>query len=319
MAPSGGLRLTSGAATYLVNHVVLPPQLPHEDDSDPSHEQCLLDVVIYALQDLRDYAEDSKAKEDITTAIRTISRLDYSRDRNGDVSEPEVRKLLETIATATIDEVVPLEIKAHNAGLIITRSAKSIVFEAFELSPTNKSAMSAVGRLVRTFPGCASSMPKHIIDDPAFRTSLAFTLAKMSAQAAAGSQPQIRKTGKLIDEDRDTTDPAMVTDWFMNYIAALGGMSDASRISKNTREEVLWRDCLQPWRRSPLWLLVRVNLQLLFARRAHSEQTAGVLYKAFVIQLLSHLLSSVRPPFSHYYVRANHRSTGQRTLLGAGW
>jgi len=295
MALSGGLPLTPGAATYLINHVVLPPSLPHEDDFQASREQCLLDAVVCALQDLRDSVKDQEVKDVVTVAIRTISHLDYSRDKHGNVSQLQLQEILQKLVAATAGAAVPLEIKAQNAGLVITRSADSIVFEPFELSPTNKAAMSAVGRLVRTFPGCASSIPISLMKEQAFRDSFASTIAKMSTQAAPGSQPQVRKTGKLMDEDRDTTDPTMVTDWLMNYIAALGGLTKTSRISKNTREEVLWRDCLHPWRRSPLWLLIRVNLQLLFTRGAGTEQSHGVLYKAFMVQLLSRMLSSVCP------------------------
>lgn len=250
MAPSGGLHLTPGAATYLINHIVLPPKLPHEDDSNISHEQALLDAVTCALQDLRNCTNDAKANDDITAAISAVSYLSRSRDSNGHVSELQIRKLLQNLVSAVNDEVMPLEIKAQNAGLIISRSEDSVVFEAFELSPRNKAAMGAVGSLVRTFPGCASKVPLATMKEEAFIQSLAFTLAKMSTQAAPGFQPQVRKTGQLLDEDRDTTNPGLVTDWFINYISALGGLTETARISKNTREEVLWRDCLQPWRRS---------------------------------------------------------------------
>jgi hypothetical protein len=49
MAPSGGLRLTLGAATNLINHIVPPPKLPYEDNSNISSEQALLNAVTCAL------------------------------------------------------------------------------------------------------------------------------------------------------------------------------------------------------------------------------------------------------------------------------
>jgi hypothetical protein len=80
----------------------------------------------------------------------------------------------------------------------------------------------------------------------------------------------------------------------MNYIAALGELTNTIRISKNTREEVLWDHCKHPWRRSPLWLLIRVTLQLLFNRLGSTKQPLDGLYKAFVAQLLSRILDMVR-------------------------
>lgn len=312
MAPSGGMRLTPGATTYLINHIVLPPKLPHEDDSNISHEQAVLDAVTCALQDLRNCTNDAEAEKDITTAINAVSNLGRSRDSNGHVSELQLRKLLQNLVSTINDEVIPLEIKAQNAGLIISRSGDSVVFESFELSPLNKAAMGAVGRLVRTFPGCASKVPLATMREEAFVQSLAFTLAKMSTQTAPGLQPQVRKTGRLLDEDRDTTDPGLVTDWLISYLAAFGGLTETARISKNTREDVLWRDCLLPWRRTPLWLLVRVVLQLLFARRGYTEGAPRPMYKLFMIHLLSRVLGSVCLIVPPDHACANGTSTGQR-------
>jgi hypothetical protein len=201
MAPSGGWRLTAGATAYLINHVVLPPKPPQEDDFDPVLEQCLLDLVLCSLQDQRDHVNDQKAKTDITAAIQSINYFDNSRDRDGNVSELQLQATLKKLMTASSDGKVPLEIKAQNAGLIITRGTDCIIFETFELSPLNEAAMGAVGRLVRTFPGSASSVPTCTMREQGFVDSLAFTLAKLSTQIAPGFQPQVRKAGKMLDEN----------------------------------------------------------------------------------------------------------------------
>jgi hypothetical protein len=292
MAPSDGM--TTSATAYLLHHVVLPPKLPQKDDYNPIHEQCLLDTVICTLQDVKDGVQGSELKAIFTSAINTIVNLRDSRDHYGNVSEIQLREVFQKLAFGMTEEVVPLEIKAQNAGLILTRHGDSIIFEPFELSPVNKKAMGSVGRLIRMFPGSASKIPISLMEDKAFTKSLAYTIAKMTTQTAPDSQPQVRKNGQLQDEDRDTTDPTMVTDWFMSYIAAFGEPTDTICISKNTREEVLWYDCKHPWRRSPLWLLVRVTLQLLFNRQGSMEQSLDGLYKAFVAQLLSRILNTVR-------------------------
>jgi hypothetical protein len=73
-----------------------------------------------------------------------------------------------------------------------------------------------------------------------FRNSLARTIARMTTQAAAeGTQPRVYKDGQMVEEERETTHPMMVTDWLMNYIASLSGTATPKQISKKTREEVL--------------------------------------------------------------------------------
>jgi hypothetical protein len=285
--------LSVDATLYLTHHVVLPPKLPQEDDFDARHDRCLLDTVVCALQALRESVKDCNAKSVVSSGITSIKNLRDSRDIHGNVSEHQLREIFQKLAFATTKESVPLEIKAQNAGLLVSRCSQNITLESFELSPVNNAAMGSMGRLVRTFPGTASRIPAVLMQDIAFRESLAYTVAKMTTQAAPGTQPRVRKNGEKIDEDRNTTHPKMVTDWLMNYIAALGESTSATRISKNTREEVLWSNCKHPWRRSPLWLLARVTLQLLFTRQEETAKQLNGLYKAFIAQLLSQVLASV--------------------------
>ena len=294
--------LSVGATLYLTHHVVLPPKLPQEDDFDAHYDRCLLDTTICALQALQESVKDCNAKSVVSSGITSIKNLRDSRDIYGNVSEHQLLEVFQKLAFATTKELIPLEIKAQNAGLLVSRCGKNITLESFELSPVNNAAMSSMGRLVRTFPGTASKIPAVLMQDKTFRESLAYTVAKTTTQAAPGTQPHVRKNGEEVDEDRDTTHPKMVTDWLMNYIAALGESTSATRISKNTREEILWSNCRHPWRRSPLWLLVRVTLQLLFTRQEETEQPLNGLYKAFVAQLLSQILASV----SELPVRSAH-------------
>jgi hypothetical protein len=285
MALSGGKSLSAEATSYLVNHIALPPQLPHDDDFDPEHERCLLNTTLDALQSLKTFAT-AQHDGSLNHAILTIKNLTRSKDRLGNVDEAELRELLHELSNGQNTGSMPLEIKAQNAGILITSDGERIAFEFFELSPNNKSAM-AKGRLIRTFPGLAASIPITKLKDQSLQHMLANTLAKMSTQAAPGFQPQAYKAGRNHDEDRDTTHPGMVTDYLPRIIAALGETTSVTRITKNTREEVLWSNCKTPWRRSPVWLLVRVTLQLLFTRQDSSGPAAESLYKIFLIQLLS--------------------------------
>jgi hypothetical protein len=89
MAPTGGLSMTASAAAYLIHHVVLPPRLPQKDDYDATHEHCLIDAVVCALQDLQEHVgdQDQDLKCLLTSAVRAITNLADSRDEHGDVSE----------------------------------------------------------------------------------------------------------------------------------------------------------------------------------------------------------------------------------------
>ncbi|KAF1941797.1 hypothetical protein EJ02DRAFT_490907 [Clathrospora elynae] len=286
MAPS------AEATAYVFHHVVLPPKLPQAYDHDPAHERSLFEVVIQALKALNRHVKVSHI-ETVTSAIATVENLRGSRDGCGNVSEVQLQDLLAKLTDGKASGAVPLEIKEQNAAILVSQCADSLNFEFFELSPTNESAMRS-GRLVRTFPGYASSIPTINMQIVDLRKTIAGTIAKMTTQSAPGFQPQVRKNKKLMDEDRDTCHPGLVTDFFMNVVTALGEPTDVKRITKHTREDVLWRDCRSPWRRSPLWLLLRVSIQLLFLRHATDTQPTDGLYKAFMVFMLARLLDLVK-------------------------
>jgi len=76
----------------------------------------------------------------------------------------------------------------------------------------------------------------------------------------------------------------------MGYLKAVGKPVKVKKMWKNTREEVMWFDRRSPWRRSPLWLLVRVSMQLVFSRSTAKSTFKGDLYKTFMVFFLSRLL-----------------------------
>jgi hypothetical protein len=113
------------------------------------------------------------------------------------------------------------------------------------------------GRLIQISPSFASKVPVSTMQDEELRASISYALAKMSRQTAPNFNPQ---------SSRKSSHPGLVTDHCMNIITALGENTDATRIMKHTRDEVIFKESAPPWRRSQLWLLIRVSLQLLFNR-----------------------------------------------------
>lgn len=286
------MALSIGSIVYLYHHVVLPPELPQRDDSDAAHERSLFTMVIQALEYMTDIVEESNIHT-VTSAIAMMENLRNSRDTHGNVSEVQLAILLRDLTAGETNGPVPLEIKAQNAGILISRHAEHVMFEFFELSPNNEAAIRSA-RLTRTFPSYGSRIAVDKMMDLSLQKSISGTITKMVTQSAPGFQPQARKNGKNEDEYRDTTAPGLVTDFLMNVITALGETTDTKCIMKATREDVLWNNAKQPWRRSPLWLLVRVSLQLWFTRNATNSASSDDLYKAFMICMLSQLLDSVR-------------------------
>lgn len=110
----------------------------------------------------------------------------------------------------------------------------------------------------------------------------------------------------------------MVSELFMGVLKGIGSPVLVSSISKNTRDEVLWDQAALPWRRSPMWLLIRVSLQLVVSR---SSDGSHILYKELMVFIMSNVLDMTRElqfPHDMVYTMTAKIDRRLRKLSGAG-
>lgn len=154
------------------------------------------------------------------------------------------------------------EIRAQNAGVLISNDGSdNMAFELFELAPDASTVMATIGSLQRSFFRRVILIPRHRYQERSFQVFLVNIFDVLDTEELPGAIPTITKAGSEVPEIRDTAHPRYVTELLAEILCALGQEEAAQTLHKNTRDDVLWKKCLRPWRRSPLWLLVRVMLQ----------------------------------------------------------
>jgi hypothetical protein len=274
---------------YIYHHVFLPPKLPQEDDQNDGNEAELLRLTIEALQQFqRTLTSSHRNYRHVQTAVDMLRAMSSAHDP--DVNESALRTFLRDKNGSGV--MIPLFIRAQNAGVLISRMGDShsgsVRFDLFELSPKNNAVFKSEGRLQRSFPGASIELPIETVHQSGFDSSVAQTLSSLSSTSVSGQQPTARKAGHNHAEDRDTTHPGMITETFANFLAALGTEVPSSELTKNTREEVFWDNARHPWRRSARWLLIRVSLQLVLARLSGSD----TLYKQIMLVVMGYMLKS---------------------------
>ncbi|KAE8351981.1 hypothetical protein BDV28DRAFT_149490 [Aspergillus coremiiformis] len=280
-------KLSVEAIEYLVNHIFLPPKVPQEEDYKADYEKAMLKVVVAALKVFKSHAAtDWHSTTD--SVIQMVQDLDSILYADGFVNKDQLHRSLKGLCVK--DGTLLLHIREQNCGIMFTKMGDLIQIEAFELLPKNGSVMATKGRLRRSFPGPALSMKMEDFEAPDFQIVVAETLAKMSHQPAPGTKPKVKKAGHFHSEDRDTTHPKIVTELFFNFLRPQCVPVKPRRVWKNTRDEVMWNDSLQPWHRSSLWLLLRVGIQLVFSRHQTQKKKESPPYKVFMVFLLSHIL-----------------------------
>lgn len=150
--------------------------------------------------------------------------------------------------------------------------------------------MGCKGNLLRTFPAQARAISISIFDDPRFHKELAAALSKLDMEVISEMMPQSQKAGSKMGEIRDTASPGLVSDMLMAILASVGEPVQAQQISKRTRDDVFWSNALLPWRRSPLWLAIRVTIQTTLCRALLSKE-GHIQYKNFMISVVSEIAS----------------------------
>ena len=176
-----------------------------------------------------------------------------------------------------------MHIRAQNAALIVRRLSSDdfVQFEVFEVSPQNTAVMSTKGKLLCSYPGPAIKIPADIFTDECFCQELSSFLVQMDVDCL-DSAPTASKAGSIVNEVRETAHPRYISELLVGILRGCGQPAIIDRITKRIGDEILWDSAYKPWRRSPLWLILRVSLQ--------SSPRIGNLYKHFILYFHAYLL-----------------------------
>ena len=178
-----------------------------------------------------------------------------------------------------------MHIRAQNSALIVRRLALAdfVQFEVFEVSPLTSPIMSTKGKLLCSYPGPAIQVPVNTFMNERFLRQLSSFLVQMDVDHL-DSTPTISKAGSVVKEVRESVHPRYISELLVGILRGCGQPAIVDRITKRIGDEVLWNDAYRPWRRSPLWLNLRVSLQ--------TSLRASNLYKPFMLFYHAHLLRS---------------------------
>ncbi|KDQ56356.1 hypothetical protein JAAARDRAFT_132359 [Jaapia argillacea MUCL 33604] len=265
---------------YIVHHVFLPPKLPQGDDQHQANDLALCERT---MECAKAYSKSLSPEAQLRWApiVRMLENLKTSQR----FSALATQDILASVQRMGPGDIVVLLIRAQNAGLIIRKFVNKTVFESFEVSPPNASVMETEGKLLCSYPGPAIAVPNDIVEDRAFQEELSSFLSHMDVDVL-DSTPTTIKARSAVVETRDTPHPRYITQLLTGILRGMGAPEDVNRIRKRIADEVLWNDVKLPWRRSPLWLVIRVALQTSLCENGNDHTE----YKAFMIFMMARIL-----------------------------
>lgn len=142
--------------------------------------------------------------------------------------------------------------------------------------------MSTNGKLKCSYPTSAVAVPNATFFDDSFLAELSGFLSQMDVDEIDDVTPKTKKAGVKVPETRNTVDPRYITQLLVAILGGLGRAVEVRRVTKRVADEVLWLDAFKPWRRAPLWLIIRVALQTSLEHRYE--------YKSFMVSLQAGLV-----------------------------
>ncbi|CAE6439124.1 unnamed protein product [Rhizoctonia solani] len=243
---------------HLVYNVFLPPKLPQEEPDESLQEKLDLDIIDSILQAIQEFSAQSETNlDDQWSRVKLM----IEKFRKYMESHLEKGQLNEDMKKMKLQGSLMLYIRAQNTGLIIRKKRNHTTFEAFEAQPRTEDVMSTPGKLIRQFPGPVVQVPNSVANDEDFIAEVANILSQTNNKSFDKAHPKTRKAGTDVLESRDSINPNYFIQYFFGFLRGVGDTIHPPRIVKHLADEVLWLNAKNPWRRSPIWLIIRVALQ----------------------------------------------------------
>ncbi|KAL2779878.1 hypothetical protein BJX66DRAFT_345994 [Aspergillus keveii] len=250
----------------------------------------------------------STAEHDLTLLLKGIQktlRMCQLVNQQGFVNK---RVLLQGWRDLDTGDASIVFVGQQNACILIQKPPGDntrVNFEAFQASPEAGPVLAAKGALLWDFPGLAVVLPASSFETSDFQENLASFLEQASLEPVNEFEAKAHKAGVEVIETRDTTNPALITQFLMTLLESRGERLSVPLLRKRVRDDVCWDNAELPWRRSPFWLALRVCMQRLLSRMGTAM--GRVLYKSLMCALMGQLLEDCHgnlPPECCYMLKA---------------
>ncbi|KAH9179663.1 hypothetical protein EDB89DRAFT_1841766 [Lactarius sanguifluus] len=261
----------------VVQHVFLPPRLPQKAPTEKAEcgtNAALCDVLIQAARAFCRYL--SPTQQSIWAPMMKMMETIY-RTARAPLVEAELKGVLSDLA---VGDVFAMHVREQNAAVVVRVLIDHVQFEIFEVTPPNGVVVSTNGRLICSYPGPAVQVSPEIFFNECFLRELSSFLIQMDVDVLDSTATTV-KAGSTVREVRESADPRYISQLLVGILRGFGQPATVYCITKRIGDEVLWKGAYKPWRRSPLWLVIRVALQ---------TSLDSDIYKTFMLFFHAYLL-----------------------------
>ncbi|KAN0092683.1 hypothetical protein V8E55_003467 [Tylopilus felleus] len=264
---------------YIVAHVFCPLRLPDGDDHTARNDHSLATAVTAIARLFGDHVDHANLPQ-----WHCISRMLDNLLATLQFESLDKSRTVSQLTSMNVGDVLAYFIRAQNAAVIVRKQDNFTIFESFEVSPKAEDVMTTPGKLICSYPGLAIEIPNAVFENKSFLSELANFLVRMNVDILDAA-PTSGKAKSTVIETRDTTHPYYITELLTGILRGVGRPAEIVRITKRVGDDVVWNNSRLPWRRSSLWLLIRVAIQTSLDRSSVGHD----MYKQFMPFFMSRL------------------------------
>ncbi|KAF2110805.1 hypothetical protein BDV96DRAFT_190990 [Lophiotrema nucula] len=276
------------------HHIVLPRAVPGAENGNLERiEAVLWDRLVDAIKTTTAFA--LPADQHLLDNVRLSHMTSKAIHVQGRVDQKLLTTKLESLEH---EQTLLLHLAQQNAAVLIYRQTgdseqQKVVFELLETSATCDAVLASENALQWRFPGHAVSVPSELLAESSFVANLATFLEQCSIEFVSRFAAITYKAAAPIPEVRDTADPALITGLLSSILEANGARHEVPFLSKRVRDTVSFKIAHKPWRRSPLYLAVRVAIQRQLYR-TFGDEVGRIYYKTVLCVFIARFLDDAR-------------------------
>jgi hypothetical protein len=270
--------------TFLIDHICLPyKQFKYRNDFK-KNENLILNLVSNVVDSVEDFI-DSDDKNEIFDEIKRMMKV---WDIIQKVESFEGNKILSLIKKLKDGQMLPIYLKEQNSCIIFKIKEKKIIFSAFQVSASNSTVMGTQSDLIGVFPKFSLFVTNL---DVLYSISFANQIADLGTIQSSFATSNKTETAQI--EIRDVPDPKIVFEWIPAILVSSDSLeiifNDDQKIMKKIRDDIVCdSDNHYPFRRSGLWMAIKVALQLRLCELC-GELKGKIFYKMIISMVIYQL------------------------------
>ncbi|CAF1186849.1 unnamed protein product [Rotaria sordida] len=205
--------------------------------------------------------------------------------------------LQSTIEQLPRGSFLPLYFNAQNAAILIEIEANKInqpLISSWQVSlPTANITSSPIPHL-SCFPVATYRLKNRIQLSSKVHCELLFDFMRNTIEYSKSS-----KASHQVDETRDIPESHYVWQWWIQHFQEIEINKSSNtpiKFKKKHRDHIRWNNANLPFRRSGLWLTIKVVLQTILTKRLGSVGT--VIYKLLITRFLTYVIGKIHSKIS---------------------